>query len=512
MKKFGIFTFESFSFDEKILKASFYYSFDNWDEVFKEIIDFKSDKFKLPENSPFFKEGKWNAIKDEEIVILNNFLFNLHIALWISYYKLFPTKNLEVKSWYLDQDQISFWEKFYKNWLWEFFIKNDINFSELINFKNIWSVPNIEKTNLINNYIQKSDCQQGGFSPLKNLDNIEILHSKKSEKNLLLWWGWKDSIASYSILKKEEELINNTDLFVFWKIDDIKKNTAKIAEKEILLVKRQLSNNLFKLNKEWYYNWHVPITWIIAFVTFVVAYIYWYSNIILSNEKSASEENTIWKWLKINHQYSKSIEFEKDLNKYLQNYISKWINYFSLLRWMYEYKIAEIFSKEKKFFWNFSSCNRNFKINKSPLLDKEGQGGGLWCCKCEKCCFVFLILSPFLEEKELIKIFWENLFDKTSLEKTFRELIWLENYKPFECVWTYEESLLSAKKIIKKNKQGDLAPCILKNIKSDVLKKCNEKTEKKLENKLSKISNEDIIPKRFKKILKWEINKKIINI
>lgn len=444
MREFSKFTFESFSFNKQSLRASFYYSFDNWNEIFEEIIDFSSDKFILDKSQVNNK------------IVLNNFLFNLHIALGISYYKLFPTKILEVKSWYLDDKQILFWEKFYKNWLWEFFIKNDIDFSELINFKNIWKIPDLEKINILNNYII--------YSFKKELDKA----------NLLLWWGWKDSITSFSILNKENKKL---DLFVFWKLDDIKKNTAKIVEKEILLVKRQLSKNLFKLNEQWYYNWHIPITGIIAFVTFVVSYLYWYSNIILSNEKSASEENTVWKGLKINHQYSKSFEFEKNLNNYLHNYISKWINYFSILSWMYEYKIAEIFSNEwKKFFKSFSSCNRNFKITS----EKQNQ---LWCCECEKCCFVFLILSSHLEQKELIEIFWENLFDKISLEKTFRELINLKNFKPFECVWTYEESLLSAKKAINKNMDW----IILKNIKQEILKKCDKNKELELTNKLLKI-------------------------
>ena len=456
MREFSKFIFESYSFNEVSLKASFFYSFDDWTEFFEEIIDFRSDTFSLDKNQLNNK------------VILNNFLFNLHIALWISYYKLFPTKILEIKSWYLDDDQILFWKKFYRNGLWEFFIKNDIDFRELINFKNSWGIWDLEELNIKNNYIENS---------------ANFL----SWKDLLLWWGWKDSIVSYSILNKTPDKVfggvNNFDLFVFWKIDNIKKNTAEIAEKEILLVKRQLSNNLFKLNEKWYYNWHVPITWIIAFVSFVTSYLYWYSNIILSNEKSASEENTIWKDLKINHQYSKSLEFETDLNNYLNTYISKWIKYYSLLRWMYEYKIAEIFSKKwKKFFKSFSSCNRNFKIGKFPNLIKDRQGGSLWCCECEKCCFVFLILSAHLKQKELIEIFWENLFDNISLEKTFRELIWLENYKPFECVWTYEESLLSAKKAINKNFNW----VILENIKTDILKKCDKNIEKDLENKLLK--------------------------
>jgi len=449
VKKFEKFIFETYSFDEKSLKASFYYSFDNWSEIFEEIIDFNIKKHPL---------ASYLSMRGNNI-ILNNFLFNLHIALWISYYKLFPTQILEVKSWYLNDEQIEFWEKFYRNWLGEFFIKNNINFSWLINFKNVWKVPNLEEISILNNYIEKST----NFTEWKNL---------------LLWWGGKDSITSLSILNKQNK---DLDLFVFWKIDKIKENTARIANKKILLVKRQLSSNLFKLNEKGYYNWHVPITWIIAFVSFIVSYLYWYSNIILSNEKSASEENTIWKWLKINHQYSKSLEFEQDLNNYLHNYISKWINYFSLLRWMYEYKIAEIFSKEKKFFKSFSSCNRNFKINKSGYP----QGGALqknklWCCECEKCCFVFLILSAHLKQEELIEIFGENLFDKKSLEKIFRELIGLEKYKPFECVWTYEESLLSAKKAINKN----FSWIVLENIKFEILKKFNTLNEEKLEEKL----------------------------
>ena len=459
MKKFSKFTFESFSFDEKSLKANFYYSFDNWSEIFEEIIDFKSDKFEIPKTSSFLKGSTWNVMKGEWLdPILNNFLFNLHIALWISYYKLFPTKILEVKSGYLNDEQILFWEKFYRNGLGEFFIKNNIDFSDLINFKNVWKVPDLEKVNIINDYIENK------ISPFKG--------GLGGAKNLLLWWGWKDSITSLILLESpsiEKRGIKgelwNVDLFVFWKIDKIKENTAKIAEKEILLVKRQLSNNLFKLNQKWYYNWHVPITGIIAFVTFVVSYLYWYENIILSNEKSASENNTIWNWLNINHQYSKSQEFEDDLNNYLHTYISKNINYFSLLRDKYEYEIAEIFAKKaKKFFNSFSSCNRNFKINKSGQTHRSVPTGNnvgvnlcvhpetrLWCCECEKCCFVFLILSAHLQQEELINIFWENLFDKISLEKTFRELIWFENYKPFECVWTYNESLLAIKKAINNN-------------------------------------------------------------
>ena len=503
MRKFEKFTFESFDFDKQNLQAKFYYSFDNWTEIFEEIIDFKCEWFEILGTSPFLKR---EYPKGEGLVdpILNNFLFQLHLALWISYYKLFPTKTLEVKSGYLDDDQITFWEKFYKNGLGEFFITNKIDPNWLIKFVNAGSAVSIEELTIRNNYIENS----------KNF--IEW-------KSLLLWWGGKDSIVSYSLLKNKKKF----DLFVFWKVDAIKKSTSEITWEKLLLVKRTLSKNLFILNKQWYYNGHVPITWIIAFATFVVGYLYWYSNIILSNEASASESNTQWKGMNVNHQYSKSLEFEQDLLHYSQSYISQWIKYFSLLRGMYEYRIASIFAHQKDFFEEFSSCNRNFVI--SPPLTPPFEGGEeqecsaapltrgrlgrgwLWCCECEKCAFVYLILSPFLKENDLINIFWENLFEKESLEKTFRELIWLEKHKPFECVWIYEESLLSAKKVIQsylppvreKSSKGDggnkILPIVLQNIKTEVFKKCDKQTEKNLENKLLKLSDQDIIPVSLKK-------------
>jgi hypothetical protein len=250
-----------------------------------------------------------------------------------------------------------------------------------------------------------------------------------------MWWWWKDSIVS-SILLKEENKDFST--FVFWKIDRIKKNTLKVLWKRNMLVKRKMSDNLFRLNEQWYYNWHVPITWIIAFTSIISAYLYDYKNIILSNEKSASEENTIWSGLKVNHQYSKSIEFENDFRKYVLENISEDINYYSKLHDKYEIEISEIFTnKAKKYFKSFSSCNRNFNI----IWSKQESN---WCLKCEKCAFVYLILSPFLEEKYILKIFWENLFNKKSLTNTYKWLLWFTENKPFECVWTYDESLKSA--------------------------------------------------------------------
>jgi hypothetical protein len=167
-----------------------------------------------------------------------------------------------------------------------------------------------------------------------------------------------------------------------------------------MLIKRMMSQNLFKLNDEQYYNGHVPITGIIAFVLYTSAYLYNYKYIVMSNELSANDGNFSWEGFEINHQYSKSLEFEKDLQAYMNGYVTYQISYFSLLRGMYEYKIAELFSKKcKKYFKTFASCNKNF------FITSQKNHNGNWCLKCEKCVFVYLILAAHIDKKHMIKIF-----------------------------------------------------------------------------------------------------------
>ena len=136
--------------------------------------------------------------------------------------------------------------------------------------------------------------------------------------------------------------------------------------------------------------------------------------------------------IEINHQYSKSLDFELDFEKYIQKTSLKNFQYFSLLRPLSETGIAALFSTQDKYFADFKSCNRNFHI------DAGARQYG-WCCECPKCQFVFLALSPFIEREKLIGIFGKNMLDDTSQEDGFRELCGLKGHKPFECVGEIEE-------------------------------------------------------------------------
>ena len=330
---------------------------------------------------------------------------------------------------------------------------------------------------------------------LFNFINVsEKKHLKKdfktSKKSLVALWWWKDSIVSMELLKKAWL---KYDLCVFWKNDSLKQNVSNVAWKNILLIKRQISPVLFELNQKWYYNWHVPITWIIAFILELTAYLYDYKYIVLSNEKSANFWNTNYKWINVNHQYSKSLEFEKDFKEYVEKYISNEIKYFSLLRWFYEVKIAELFWKLwKKYFKVFSSCNKNFKI----LKEKEKW---IWCNSCPKCLFVFSILRPYITDEEVKKIFWKDLFFDKNLENSFRELLWIKWIKPFECVWEAEEVIYSMSKSLQKYNEDNI-PYILKIFENEVLNKTSSEKLLKLEKKFGVRDDEDIIPSEIKKL------------
>lgn len=448
------FVFETYKFDLVNLQAHFYYSLhDKIDEnnilLFEEVID--------------FDDGHFDIRSDLNYDILDNLLFHLHIALGISYYKLYPTEKLIIKSGTLDIKSVNFWKKFYQNWLGEFLFTNEIKPQSLFQFE-------------IQSYEEKQ----------------KIDYEVKNRALVAIWWG-KDSIVSLEISRK---LDIDFDTFVFWKLDQIKENTVKYTGQKNMLITRKLSENIFKLNETWkYFNGHVPITGIIAFVMQAAGYLYDYKYFVLSNEYSANFWNTLWEWVDINHQWSKSLEFELDFWEYIKNNISAHTSYFSLLRPLYEIKIAELFSELwGKYFESFSSCNNNFKIQNAS------QHKWLWCNTCPKCAFVYTMLHPFIEQDVLMNIFWEDLYNNLDLKELYEELMWISGIKPFECVGTNEEVIyamyLSYQKYYWDNKKVSY---ILGIFKESILPNLTESKLEYLQKKLFGYHDMRNIPEVFKK-------------
>lgn len=343
----------------------------------------------------------------------------LHLIGGISYYKTCLPKNIALRSGSLTQEQADFWNTVYTKGLGEFFFRNHIDFRGLINF------PSSPLT------LRSAPPSPAGRG--------------KVERILVPIGGGKDSTVTAELLKKAGY---DVTLFRIGRHPLIEQ-TAKIAGLPLLTVERHLSPGLFKLNAEGALNGHVPITAYLSFLSVLIAELYGFDAVVMSNERSASEGNVEYLGGEINHQWSKSLQFERMLQQYLKDTGSA-VQYFSLLRPWSELSIAKNFATLPQYFSCTTSCNTNWKIlTKLPttnyqlptsLTNPTEKQQRRWCAACPKCAFTFCMLAAFLPEKALLDIFGKNLFDEATLQPFYRNLLGIEGFKPFECVGTPEET------------------------------------------------------------------------
>jgi hypothetical protein len=162
--------------------------------------------------------------------------------------------------------------------------------------------------------------------------------------------------------------------------------------------------------------------------------------VVMSNEWSASSATLTVDGRGINHQYSKSDTFESALRGVVADAVGGGLDYFSLLRPFSELWIARRFADHPEYIDRFRSCNRAFHIDKSLRWDH-------WCGRCDKCCFIDLILAPFVDKAVLRGVFGgaEPLDDPTLLD-AFRKLLALTpDAKPWECVGDEVECRVAAR-------------------------------------------------------------------
>ena len=401
------------------------------------------------------KDFKWKNLKSK---ILENIVFNLGLVESISYFKATCSKNYIIKCGSIDVIQEKWFKKLFFLGLGEFRYKNNIKTLE------------------------------EDFVKFKCLGERIIVEKSKEELNgiLIPIGGGKDSCVTIELLKNHFKDINTFRVGV----NDVSIECAETAgfnRNKMIEVSRKIDNELLELNKKGFLNGHTPFSAMIAFLSYAISFMLGKKYIALSNENSANESNVVGE--NINHQYSKTMEFENDFRDYAKKYLKTDIEYFSFLRPISELQIAMLFSKFKQYHKVFKSCNVGSK--KTPWV---------WCGSCPKCLFVYIILSAFLDEKELFSIFEKKLYEDKSLLDTFIELAGFGEIKPFECVGTYSEVRFCINKNIEKRK-GENLPFLLEFYKE------NYNLEKTDDNILKSYNENNNLPLEFKNILKENIDK-----
>ncbi len=208
---------------------------------------------------------------------------------------------------------------------------------------------------------------------------------------------------------------------------------AEVSGLRLVSAKRSIDRRLITINGQGAYNGHVPVTAINSLVALLAAERLASGPVVMSNERSAAYGNLEWRGFSVNHQWSKSIQFEELLRSTLSDSGGTNDSYFSLLRPLSELEIARRFSKLHQYFDAFTSCNRAFALD-------ENNRALAWCRTCPKCQFVFLILAPFIPRIELERVFGDNVLDNAGNLPGYLEILGLRGHKPFECVGEYEEA------------------------------------------------------------------------
>lgn len=384
----------------------------------------------------------WETIPTEQLETL---AFHVGMMELVSYWKIACPKRVVIKPFALDENQKLWWKNLYYNGLGEFFYLNGIS------------------------------CSEADFMTIETHSsrNFAKVTMPLQEKVMIPVGGGKDSVVTLELLRNEMlaiPLIVNPRGATLGCVE-----TAGYAEDEIMVVNRTLDPLMLQLNKEGFLNGHTPFSAMLAFVTLLLGFGSGCRYVALSNESSANESTV--PETKINHQYSKSVEFERDFRDYVATYINEEYQYFSFLRPLNELQIAWLFSQFKAYHAVFRSCNAGSKTDS-------------WCAKCPKCLFTWLILSPFVARESLTEIFGSDMLTDKALMPIFRELNGTSPVKPFECVGTVEE----------------VRACVdAMNDKSGTIVENAPKGEASVEAILKRFNADNFLPESFLDILKSRI-------
>jgi hypothetical protein len=323
-------------------------------------------------------------------------LLHLHIAAGTSYYKAAAPPQVVVEDEELSPAEVTFHRHLYDEGLREFAVTNGL------------PVP-----------------LRVDFPPGRNDATPAPTAFERPGGLLVPIGGGKDSmvlIEAVKHLKPRLFAVNPHPLMV---------ELADRTGLELVVVRRRLAPELAVLNRSGALNGHVPITALISLIAVVGSFVYGYDTIAMAVERSASEETVMVGGVPVNHQYSKSLDFEILLQELISSAIDPDLRYGSALRPYSELAVARAFAGLTEFHGTFCSCNTVFRQT-AGVEDR-------WCGDCPKCRFVGLMLAPFIEPDALTAIIGRDMFAEPEQVPGFAALM-SDDDKPFECVGERRES------------------------------------------------------------------------
>jgi len=235
---------------------------------------------------------------------------------------------------------------------------------------------------------------------------------------------------------------------------------AAVTGLPVVRAEREIDPQLLRSAELGFLNGHVPVTGILSAIAVLAAVLEDRDAVVMSNEWSASVPTLEYQGRPVNHQFSKSEQFEAAFRDVLANRPAPLPGYFSWLRDRTELWVGQEFAALEPYHSSFRSCNKAFYTERARRLDH-------WCGQCDKCCFIDLILAPFLPAQALRRIFavtGEPLEDP-GLAAKFRSLLGA-GAKPFECVGEVTECRAAV--LLAARRDDRVGPGLLQELAAEV--------------------------------------------
>lgn len=404
-ERFELFRIRSFEADPEGATALLHYSLDD-EYHFTERIEFGKDSTDAP--SPM-SPGQRSAF--EAAVRL------LHITAGVSYYKTAATRRIAVETGVLSDAELRLCRDIYDRGLREFAYRNGLAVPRRLEIFSATGGHRLREA-------PREAPRRGVAVPVS---------------------GGKDSIVVLEALRGADGL---RPLLVSVNPSPAVERIAAISGLPLARMRRQIDPLLLDLNDRGALNGHVPVTAIVSLIAVAGGYVHGYDTTVMSLEASADSPTRVLgaqrshpqleearldeaelDVTEVNHQWSKSAEFEAELREVLGQSVHRSIGFLSPLRCFDELEITGAFAGMTPYFSAFRSCNRAFRMS-DPF---DG-----WCLECPKCRFVFLALATAVSRDQVVAVFGADLLDDVSQTEGFLDLL-DHRRKPFECVGTVDE-------------------------------------------------------------------------
>src|SRR6201996_290400 len=351
----------------------------------------------------------------------------VYLLAGVSYYKTAAPPVIDLGDTPLTERERAFLREFYVSGLGEYAYRNALDLSDLTILTSPAPAP------------VPAGCGGGAAiaAPTPHPSGV----SAAGLRALVPFGGGIDSIVTVDGIRRRTEDIA---LFVVNRPGDrfaaIEKPAA-VSGLPVIRAGREIDPQLLRSNELGFLNGHVPVTGIISAIAILAATLNDRDAVVMSNEWSASVPTLEHRGEPVNHQWSKSDAFERSFRELLGASPVRMPGYFSALRDRTELWVGERFAHLTKYHDTFRSCNRAFQLDIRKRFSH-------WCGQCDKCCFIDLILAPFMSAEQLKNVFaqdggasaFENRepLGNPELKPKFQTLLG-SGTKPLECVGEVNE-------------------------------------------------------------------------